>query len=56
MDQSLGPPQTPLTKRQMVRLINLEIFHQLHFKGASSDGAFLPPILTASGRTFFGIS
>lgn len=54
--EELGPPQTPLTKRQMVRLINLEIFHQLHFMGANIEGAFLPSILTAAGREFFAVT
>ena len=53
--EELGPPQTPLSKRQMVRLINLEIFHQLHFRKAKTDGAFLAPLLTDSGRQAFGI-
>lgn len=51
----IGRPKGELTKRQIVRLFNLEIFHRLFFGGGKADGAFLNEIMTETGIDFCGL-
>ena len=51
----IGKPKGELTKRQIVRLFNLEIFHRLFFGDGQADGAFLAQIMTDEGIAFCGL-
>jgi asparagine synthase (glutamine-hydrolysing) len=52
----IGKAVGKFTKRQIVRLINLEVFHRLFFAGGNSDGGFFDSLLTDKGKAFFHLN
>lgn len=52
----IGKAQGKFTKRQIVRLLNLEVFQRLFFAGGTVDGAFLEDLLIDAGKAFYGLN
>lgn len=56
MTDVIGKAVGTFTKRQIVRLINLEVFHRLFFAGGKTDGDFFDDLLTDAGKAFFNLN
>ena len=52
----IGKAKGTFTKRQIVRLINLEVFQRLFFAGGKVDGAFFEDVMTDAGKAFYGLN